>query len=332
VADPTVVVVAREFKQALLLREAQQMQDMAGRWLQIEHKLDAQIAALASQFEEERVAGRAISEAKLYRMRRYQLLTAQLQEEVGSYTGYAGTLIADKQREWGALGIRHAATLTQLSYETGVGAFFDRLPVAAIETMVGLAGDGSPLNTLLRQSWPDAVDGLTEALINGTALGWNPTKTARYMREGMASGLDRALTILRTEQIRAYRESERMQYEHSGVVDGYYRIVAHDGRTCAACLMAEGEFYRNRDALRDHPNGRCSTVPKVRGLPSLQFEKGPAWFAKQPEETQLQILGPGKYAAWRDGKFGLADLVTVRKDATWGDSVTPTPLRELVKA
>ena len=44
--DPAVVLAARQFKQGLLLREQQQMQAMARKWLDVERNLEAQIAAL----------------------------------------------------------------------------------------------------------------------------------------------------------------------------------------------------------------------------------------------------------------------------------------------
>lgn len=331
VEESLVVQVMRQFKLDLLAREQMQMQEMAQRWLQVENALDANVAALAREFDELKREGKSPTRSKLYEMDRYHRLLNQLQDEIQRYEDYADRLITEKQIEWGATGIRHASTAIQVSYEHGVGAFFDRLPIEAIEIMAGLAGDGSPLRKLLEQSWPEAADAMTEALVRGTALGWNPRKTAKFMRDGLARGLDRTLTIARTEQIRVYREASRQQYEYSGVVEGYYRLVAHDDRTCAACLMAEGEFYHTRDSLRDHPNGRCSTVPKVIGMPPLKWQKGPDWFLEQDEATQMKILGKSKFEAWRQGKFDLDQLVTVKHDATWGASVTPTPLRDLVR-
>jgi hypothetical protein len=61
------------------------------------------------------------------------------------------------------------------------------------------------------------------------------------------------------------------------------------------------------------------------------WESGEDWFLRQDGNTQARILGVGRYDAWRAGEFELSAVVTKRSDATWGDSYTPTPLRQLVQ-
>lgn len=327
--EPLVVQVMNEFKRGLLLREQDQMTRMAQQWLRLEDALDAEIVALADRFAERRANGEDISEAALFRMNRYWRLLRRLQDETGQYSDYADQLITGEQRELGRLGIRHASQAIRAQYE-GVGAFFDVLPVDAIENMVGLAGDGSPLRRLLQQSWPDAADGLTQALIRGTALGRNPRVTAREMRRGMASGLDRALTIARTEQLRVYREASRQQYITSGVVSSYRRLAARNDRTCAPCLALDGTEYPLDEPFADHPCGRCASVPQVVGRPPVTWESGRDWLERQDEATQRRIMGDGYYTAWQEGQFDLDQMVTVRRSATWGDAPQLTPLSELV--
>ena len=329
--DPLVILVMREFKAGLLARERGQMEEMAREWVRLEDALDAAIADMARQLDDERRAGRAISQSKLYRMERYKTLLAQVRSEFQQYTGYADRLITNGQEQIGQLGIRHATDAINASVP-GVGVYFDRLPVEAIQNMVGvgMAGNGSPLRALLEETWGTAVNGLTDALIRSTALGRNPRDTAREMKKGLSQGLNRMLNIARTEQLRVYREAARQQYKTSGVVSGFQRLATHDDRVCAACLMAEGEEYGLDEVLRAHPSGRCTMIPMVDGMPKIQFEAGPEWFRKQPDTTQQSILGAKKWDAWKDGKFELHQLVTVRRDATWGDSVTPTPLHKLV--
>lgn len=327
--DPLVVQVMKQFKLDLLAREWAQMQDMARQWLGLEDALESQMQAMADDLAREAAEGRAISQAKLWRSRRYQSLQAQLQRELASYTQYAEGLIAENQSQLGALGIQHATTATQVSMP-GVGVYFDVLPIEAIENMVGLAGDGSPLSTLLRATWGDSAAGLTNELIRSTALGVNPRETARRMRQGATQGLNRMLNIARTEQLRVYREAGRQQYEFSGVVEGFKRLATHDDRVCPACLMAEGERYSVKQQLREHPSGRCTMVPIVKGMPEVQWEKGQDWFKRQDEATQIRILGRKRYDAWIGGKFDLNQLVSIRRNSTWGDSVFPTSLKDLL--
>lgn len=327
--DPLVIQVMKQFKLDLLAREQVQMQDMAKQWLGLEDALESQMQAMASELAEEKAAGKAISQAKLWKMERYQSLQTQLQQELTSYTQYAEALITENQAQYGALGIQNATTATQVSMP-GLGVYFDVLPISAIENMVGLAGDGSPLSALLKATWGDSAMGLTNELIRSTALGINPRETARRMRQGATQGLNRMLNIARTEQLRVYREASRQQYEYSGVVKGFKRLATHDDRVCPACLMAEGETYSVKQQLREHPSGRCTMVPIVKGMPETQWELGQDWFKSQNEATQISILGQKRYDAWQDGQFNLGQLVTVKKDSTWGDSVQVTSLKDLI--
>src|SRR5690606_14899995 len=116
------------------------------------------------------------------------------------------------------LGVAHAENAITVQ---GVTAGFNRLPVEAVELMAGLAGNGSPLRQLLAQSWPLAADGLTNELVTGMALGYNPRKVARLMAQGATGSLDRMMVIARTEQLRVYRTANVSSYRASGVVTSY---------------------------------------------------------------------------------------------------------------
>lgn len=330
--DPQVVEVMRGFKQSLLANELAQMRQMAERWLDVERALSNRIAALAEEFARLAAEGQTLSQAKLFRMERYQSLLAQLMQELRRYTDYAEDVIVSQQRNYGQMAIRHAAIAIDASVTDSVGAAFDRLPVSAVENMVGLAGDGSPLRQLLVDAWPDAAQGLTSELIRSTALGINPRETARRMANGTTRTLNRMLTVARTEQLRVYKEASRQAYITSGVVEGYFRIATHDSRVCPACMMDDGQFYELDEVMPEHPSGRCAMIPKVIGIGAPKWEKGVDWFKRQQPTTQQSILGKGRFAAWQDGKFDLDQMVTVRRNATWGNSLQSTPLYELVGA
>ena len=332
-ADPKVVQVVREYKANLLDREEVQMRDMTQRWLQVENKLQANIDVLAQEIALMRANGEVVSEARLWRQGRYKTLLNQLNRELEKYNAYANRSITSEQKQYGQIAMQSVLDQLQAS-GVEISTDWNRLPIAQVEMMAGLAGNGSPLKTLLDDTWPDAVDGLTKALIQGTALGWNPRKTAREALDGMADGLQRALTIARTEQLRVYREASYQGYESSGVVEGFYRIAAHDGRACIACLASEGEFYplASGQRLRDHPRGRCAMIPRIIGMPPVEFQTGEDWLREQPIATQREALGPGRYELWQSGKVPFARFSKIVHNETWGDSVTPTPLRELQPA
>lgn len=331
--EPLVVQVMRDHKAALLAQEAVQYQAMAARWLEVERSLEAQISLLARELADAKAAGKAINGRALYRMVHYQELLPQVRRELERYGVYAADEIAQAQGRYAQAGLFDAADAIGAAYQTEgrIGVFYHRLPVSAVENMVGLAGDGSPVKELLKATWPDTVDGITSALIQGTAAGWNPTKTAAAMRDSMAStGLGRAITIARTEQLRAYRQAADMQYRASGVVQYKMRVVSHQaGQTCLACLALEGEIIPIDQDLYDHPRGRCSEIPIPIGTKPPEWVKGEEWFDGLDDATQREMMGPAKYAAWKDGQFTFKEIAGITDDKVWGKSPRVRSVREL---
>ncbi len=327
--DSAVIVTMRQFKRDLLAGERAQMQEMATRWLGVERRLQAQIDALALEMAGIKRDGGFVSQELLMNNVRYRQLLTQLTRELEGYSDFADVQITAQQRRLVRLGIAHAENAIKVQ---GITAGFNRLPVEAVQSIIGLAGNGSPLRRLLVQSWPLSAQRLTDELVNGVALGYNPRKTARLMAQGMAGSLDRMMVIARTEQLRVYRHANLESYRASGVVTGYKRLATHDKRTCAACLMDEGTFYELDEEMPEHPQGRCTLVPVVEGVPAPRWQQGADWFVEQSQETQTSILGKGRYAAWQEGQFSLDELVTVKPNVTWGASLQVTPLRELVSA
>jgi len=341
--EPLVVRVMRKFASQLLAREGVQMDEMARRWLSVERSLQEQMDGLAREIADLRAAGETVSRAKLARMARYRSLLAQAQGEIGRYIDYADRTITARQLSFAEMGLNDSARAIEASYQMNyLEASFNRLPVEAVERMAGLAGDGSPLRTLLRQAWPEAADGMTTQLVNAIALGKNPRVTAKAMADGLANGLNRCLTIARTEQLRAYRDATRAQYQQSGVVRGYKRIAAHQSRTCMACLLADGKVvtvsgelgegaYSLDQHFQMHPQCRCTMVPVVIGMPEIQYRTGLDWFRALPESQQRLQMGDKYFAAWKDGVFDLPQLVGVKRDATWGDSLHVRSLKDLMR-
>jgi SPP1 gp7 family putative phage head morphogenesis protein len=331
---PLVVRVMLAFKAALLNNEAEQIEEMALRWTKLEDALQGSFDALAFELDGKRQDGETLTISKLIRMQRYQRLLDQVNDQLDFYTTFAEGSIRTGQLSMLGLGIQHAIEAIKAYFVTRgkVAGAFDVLPVSAIESMVGLAGDGSPLRTLLKDSWPAAVEGLTSQLINAIALGKNPTETARAMRDGFGVGFNRAINIARTEQLRVYRTANLEQYKASNLVKGYKRLSARDVRVCPACLMADdGTIYALDVSFEAHPQCRCTLVPVVVGLPVVAWQDGQSWFMAQTPAAQRGILGSGRFDAWQSGQFDLADLVRREDDDSWGTSLRTANLKELIK-
>ena len=325
---PIVIDLMQNWRAELLRGDAAMQQEMAQRWLGVEQALRVQVEALALEMQNE---GERPTAEQMMRSRRYQQLMLQIDDELRKYSRFAEGRIVDRQQVLLNAAIEHSqAAINAAAAEMEIIVQFNRLPVAAVENMVGLTGAGTPVSDVLADAATAGPDGLRQALIDGIALGRNPVETARQaLRRGLARSFTRMATIARTETLRVYRETTLEGYRQSRVVVGYRRMAAKDERTCLGCLMADGRFYELNESFEEHPAGRCAAVPVLNREAPVGFETGQAWFRRQNEEVQRRMLGPNRYELWQRGEVTLDDLVTRRWDDTWGGTLTPTPLRQL---
>lgn len=331
--EPLVVQVIRDSQEKVRAAEAAEMRAMTSAWLKVERSLESQMVALAYEIDGRRQDGKSLTKTSVMEMDRYKALMAQAKERIAGFNGNAVGTIEKGQGIAIENGLDVAEDAIRASYRDAgvVVASFDKLPIRAVEAMIGFTVAGTPLETLLRDSYGDAVSGLTDSLIRAIAVGMNPKDTAAEMAKGMGIGLDRALLVARTEQLRAYRESSRMAYQESGVVKGYKRLSAKQDRTCAACLFADGQFYELETAFEEHPNGRCTLVPVVNGLPPVVWQTGMDWFNSQGTSVQQGILGAGGYDLWQSGAVDLSDFVQRDEDDVWGASLRVASLESLIQ-
>lgn len=321
--ESEVVRLMRSYRSALLQRETGPMQFLVQQWSAIARSLRDSIEALAAE-----LGAGSLTRAKLVRMERYQRLLVQVNRELERYSTTAASVVTTEQQTLIGFGLSHAVEALQVV--AGVGVSFARLPVDAVEIAAGFAADGTPLATLLRQSYPAVAEQMTTMLVRGVGLGWNPRRTASAMVRELDVVPNNALRLARTEGLRAYRESSRQAYQASGIVRSYLRLCAKGPRTCAACLLADGREYQLDEPLDEHVQGRCTLIPKVAGIDPPTWQTGKDWLQEQDEATQQTVLGKAAHAAWQDGKIGLDDLVTVKRDRVWGNSLQVTPLRSLI--
>ena len=94
------------------------------------------------------------------------------------------------------------------------------------------------------------------------------------------------------------------------------------------CLAEDGETYSTPDGFDAHPNCRCAMVPVV---PGFEPEASPAqqWFDSQSEETQLAMMGAGRFELYSSGAVGWSDLSTRTWNDTWGGAIVPTNVGDL---
>lgn len=327
--DPLVVRLARENRAALLAREDLQVQRMAKQWLTIEQSLQRDMLILAQEIVDAKAAGKVITEQLLRRMDRYKTLNVSLKRQVLAYTkDKAAKDIAVEQLAYAQHGLDGAAAAIKSQFSLGVN--FNLLSVDQVTDLSGLLGDGTPLNRLLKEAYPESLDGIVKALLEGSARGLGIKQIAEDMAKRMGMGLERITLIARTEQLRAWRISTQRQYQESGVVLYHQRLCARDARTCMSCLMLDGEIIPVDQVLDDHPRGRCTSIPIVKGAPPIVREMGQEWFERQSPELQKEMLGPGMYDLWKRDGFDLKAIAAKNYNPIWGSSPRVRTLQEML--
>lgn len=316
--------VMEEFNKLLSSLEGKQALEMANRWKPIEDRLWKYFDAVLDDIQ----MNGAKTESQIYRLSRYQDLIKIAQDEISNFEKYANGSIADQQRRSIDLGTQAALeSLKGWKEIIEIPTFVNKL---AVQNMVGVCADGKPLFSLLSNRKLDgaSIEGLSQALVEGVALGYNPKKTANMMANGLAQGLSKALVIARTEQIRSYQEASRETYQNLGVTQ-YQRHCAFSDRTCLACLGLDGQIVEVHEDFSSHPDCRCFSTPILPGM-EIRTGTGLVWFEKQSEEKQKEILGTGHYELYKNGT-NLFDMVSVKNDPVWGNTISIRSISELVE-
>jgi len=311
------VVVAAEFREELGRLDEAAVQVMLDAWRGVDARLVEEMERFAA-----RLAGQELTQGQLLRMERYQALLAQVERELGALEGVATGTLGAGMRQAAELGVQQALYSLEA---LGVAGSFNRLSTAAVQNLVSLARAGRPLSTLLEPMYGLAAAGILRELTNGLALGLGPREIARRMAaDGLSDGLNHLLLVTRDQYNRAHRLAALESYRRSGVVAGYVRRCARQaGRTCVACIALDGQEYRLEAEFEEHPQGRCTLIPLVRGVNYDGLGSGQLWFEALGEEEQIATMGRGRWEAWQDGRLTWDNMVRRVTNPVWGTSVTP---------
>jgi SPP1 gp7 family putative phage head morphogenesis protein len=311
----------------------------------VEKGLTRRLAALMARMEEAQAAGIHPNQAWLRQEERYRDLRDQVRALLADYAAAAEPTVARTQRGMVAESLRatpHLAAVAAGPVPDGATLALDwnRLPRERIESLIGFAGDGSPLRTLLDSFGRETGDALLDTLINGIAAGEGPREIARRFRAEAAVGRARAENIVRTESLRAAREAQRLTLEeNASVVTGYRRLSARDNRVCAACWALDGKVYPTSERFPSHPSCRCVMVPvlkswaEITGDPQMGDTRpdpptGPEVFAGLSDAEKREILGPEGYGLLQSGEVSLEDFAHATHSPQWGPGVRAATIQQ----
>ncbi len=265
----TIYQQAQLFRQQLLQRDTQALLHITNAYLPIYVRLQTDLHLLMRQIEAAQASGETISKAWLFRQERYQNLLVQIAREIDRYAqGAVVPSLTHEQRILVNLAQEQAGQM--ITGQTGdITASFNRLPASAVEQLVGFAGDGTPLNKMLRGYGRAVAGQVRDRLVEGIALGQGIHRVSK----DVATMLDRprweAARLVRTESLRSYREASRATYQQSGIVQKWRWLAAHSSRTCAACLALDGHEFPIEKPMPAHPNclipGTQVLAPPLKG-------------------------------------------------------------------
>jgi SPP1 gp7 family putative phage head morphogenesis protein len=328
---PNIYDVAAQFRQALLQRDTAAGRQLIQAYGLAFTRLQTQLSVLTNKIQSARNAGETISVAWLQREERFKTLMQQVGAEINQLANFADDLITRAQQAEVERALRDSGTLlTVAATDANLTARFNQVNTGAVANLVGTLGNGSPLRSLLQQLPGDGRQQIEQALIEGVTLGENPRKFARRMQDALGGNLTRAMTIARTEQLRAYREASRATYSaNADLVSGWQWLSARQTRTCASCWALDGQIFPVEKPLGSHPRCRCTMVPVLESAPLR--ETGEQAFAQLPENQQREVLGDAKFTAYRNKEITLRSLVGYRNDRQWGETRWERGLKDALR-
>lgn len=319
-------------------------------------KIKTRLNLLLDELEQARERGETIDAGWLAQHQISERLEQVSGVELRAYADLAKRTIDKATLRSFLAGAIDANTLLQSTLSKRLG-WTPALPVRETAEIARASRLGTPLGDLLESLGTDTHRIAREKLVEGVALGKNPIDIGRDLRESFAGNQVRALRVARTETTDAYRRAaiRATRVARTEVLGAYRRTavggyrgandvvgewvwVAELGSACPVCVAMHGTIHDLDEEMDSHPSCRCSPAPRTKswaelgfeGVPEtrLDLETGEDWFARQPEAAQRRTLGPSKYAAYKDGRLKLADLVQPTVDPVWGRGLRERSLRD----
>jgi hypothetical protein len=318
---------ARQFADALEAFDQEALERIVAAYQRIYRGLDARVQALLLEIAnmDEPTA------AQVAKLARFKGLQADIIAEYTRFQAYLRTEILNAAEGSFNLGAAQSAQLVEaLLAEAGITARLGGLSAGAFEAMVAFLQPGSPLYDRIDLLAGTLADYVRNTLLDAVALGYNPVKTARLIQDAFGRGLTDALRMARTAQLYSSRVAAQNIYQNSEVVDGWIWYAQLDGATCQSCIVMHGTIHSKDELLSDHHNGRCAMLPYIEAFGNPIEQTGIEWFESLPESQQKQILGAGKFEAWKAGKFTLDQLSKEHENDVYGMMRVVTPLKELI--
>ena len=367
----TIDEITALFQSRIVRNERRAASEMVRVYVEGWKRVRVKLERLQTEYDRTVERGETVDLSWIYQNSRFSDMQELIGKELSHFSQFAGNKISEEQarviRE--SLEFSRDAMILQLGPEYDVPGILrvKSLPTKAIEAMVGVNQSGSPLRALFEGIKLTGAQKASDALIEGMMLGYNPRKIAPMIRDALGVQLSRALTISRTEIMRAQRMATEANYQANADIVKGWRWQAEVNGACPVCLAMHGTEHPLTEKMSSHPNCRCCQTPLTLSWEEIgeqfgmnfsgvekagpSFEEiakkykmtpeqiaryqtrnmiGEAYFETLSMEEQRKVLGPAKWLAWKDGKFAFGDIVKPTFNATWGEGKGVASLADLM--
>lgn len=272
----------------------------------IQNRLESEINDLLKIIEKERRIDGNASPASLFQKARLGQLLDQVTAEIKAASARLAGLTESAQNSAIDVAGTQAAKYPQLQADL---VTFD---AGATRSLVGLAGNGQPLAVHFAKLAAPARQAMFDALFFGVAAGVPNQAIAREVKDAIGGTTAQAMTIVRTETNRSYREATREFYTAAPSVIGWRWLAALDLNTCPICWGLHGRIFKTKTKFGTHPCCRCTMVPVFKN--DAKQPTGPELFVRLNDAQQRTIVGPRRLDLYRQGAE-LSDFIETNKSA-----------------
>lgn len=323
-AENPLISLANRQKAELAKLDESALRQLIGAYRAMYGRMGGEIDALLLAIEK----ADGLTVAELKRLPQYKRLVENSTTEMGRFVVYLETVIGAAALGAIDLGLAHSAATVNLV--TGGG--FRGLGSEAMQYLLDYLRTDGPLYKRLSLITNSTVESVVQSIVDGVGSGFNPRKIASGIQSAFGGGLTDALRNTRTVQLWSYRDSARANYTASGgIVQGWiwYAAINEDPPPCPACLAEHGTIHPLDEQLDGHYNCRCAPIPYIPGVTD-EIASGQSWFDAQDEAVQRDILGAGKYDAYKAGSFDFSQLSKQVENDVYGHMRVETPLKDLI--
>lgn len=297
-------------------------------------EIDALREFLTAQLQSGKVTVKGLQASAVYKN-----LMREVERELTAYQAILRNEITTAAQDAARAGLAGGRLLTRQAIADALGVAVADLPADAAR-MAGndalaflaqyLKKDGVLFGKIDALSSYHAAE-ISQGIIAQVGVGLNPRDIANWITDAYGMGLTDSLRMARTVQLYSYRESNNaVQVANADVLQGVVWCAELDDRCCMSCVSQHGQVFPVGTVCDDHFNGRCAMLPLAIGADNPITVNGRDWFDMQSEAKQREMMGDGKYDAFKAGKFEFSALSVEATNDVYGPMRHEASLKDLL--